>query len=124
MPAPDGNAPTWQARFALHPPPDGSATKTGRAARAGEEGRGFAVVAAEMRMLAEQLLAPISLIPNESITHKTIHLLGDIPADVDGFGTFWNARRERLREKIGALLNVGPHTTEQSPAAAAASMKL
>jgi hypothetical protein len=52
--------------------------------------------------------------------YKTIHLLGNIPADVDGFEAFWNARRERLREKIGALLNVDPNTAEQSRAAAAA----
>jgi hypothetical protein len=52
--------------------------------------------------------------------YKSIHLLSDIPADVSKFEAFWNARRERLREKISALLNVDPNTTEQGVGAAAA----
>ena len=32
------------------------------------------------------------------------HLLGDVPNDISGFGVFYEARREKLRERLIALL--------------------
>ena len=37
--------------------------------------------------------------------YRTIHLLGEIPSDIQGCEAFWAARRERLRERIEAVLN-------------------
>lgn len=40
--------------------------------------------------------------------YRSIHLLDDIPNEIEGFEAFWSARRERLREKIATMLNNGP----------------
>jgi hypothetical protein len=40
--------------------------------------------------------------------YRSIHLLGEIPAELKGFEGFWNARRERLRDAITAVLNESP----------------
>lgn len=37
--------------------------------------------------------------------YRTIHLLGEVPNEIEGCEQFWAARRERLREKITAVLN-------------------
>ena len=37
--------------------------------------------------------------------YRSIHLLGEIPSDIQGCEAFWEARRERLRAKITSVLN-------------------
>jgi hypothetical protein len=37
--------------------------------------------------------------------YRSIHLLGVVPEGIEGCEEFWAARRERLREKITAMLN-------------------
>ena len=37
--------------------------------------------------------------------YRSIHLLGVVPEGIEGCEEFWAARRERLREKITAVLN-------------------
>jgi hypothetical protein len=38
--------------------------------------------------------------------YKSIHLLGDLPSEIDGCEVFWERRRERLRKKIAEVLNL------------------
>lgn len=44
--------------------------------------------------------------------YRSIHLLGDIPGDIQDCETFWEARREQLRAKITSVLN---HSSDSSP---------
>jgi hypothetical protein len=37
--------------------------------------------------------------------YRSIHLLGEIPSEIQGCEAFWEARRERLGTKITAVLN-------------------
>jgi hypothetical protein len=37
--------------------------------------------------------------------YKSIHLLNDIPTEINGCPAFWKKRRERLRERITTVLN-------------------
>jgi hypothetical protein len=37
--------------------------------------------------------------------YRSIHLLGDVPNEIQGCEVFWATRRERLREKITVVLN-------------------
>jgi hypothetical protein len=40
--------------------------------------------------------------------YRSMHLLGDVPGDIQGFEAFWTARRDRLHERIEAVLNYIP----------------
>lgn len=37
--------------------------------------------------------------------YQSIHMLGDVPEDIEGFKAFWAARRERLRQRLSDILN-------------------
>jgi hypothetical protein len=44
---------------------------------------------------------------SDHVHYQSIHLLDDIPNEIEGCEAFWSARRERLREKIATVLNNG-----------------
>ena len=43
--------------------------------------------------------------------YQNLHLLGDVPESITGFLEFYEARRSRLKDKIGALLGRDTHPT-------------
>jgi hypothetical protein len=46
-----------------------------------------------------------AILPKAIVNYRSIHLLGVVPEGIEGCKEFWSARRERLREKITAVLN-------------------
>ena len=46
--------------------------------------------------------------------YKNLHLLGEVPEAMAGFGEFYEARRARLKEKIRALLGRDPQASATS----------
>jgi hypothetical protein len=43
--------------------------------------------------------------------YRSIHLLCEMPNEIEGCEVFWASRREQLREKITAVLNHRPEVT-------------
>jgi hypothetical protein len=46
---------------------------------------------------------------------RSIHLLGEIPSEIQGCEAFWKARRERLRLKIASVLNHNADNVAPTP---------